>query len=282
LPVLYGARNPIQIKSHGQKLVGKWEAGENIFVELNNYESMMGSEVQVVSSSETESDDDDFVVEDAPGLIHDASLDEDEPLVDWMTPSSEPLPTAASLCNLFTPTPKMQVTVKSNLSVVNFQENEMPLLHRHFGSAKPISFISSVEEERRATFSKSPASDFRRGDDFLAAMLLCQLASAKNASRDALLAPRPAFSSSMESNAFDCSLPRQSNFPFEPIPILSTTSEMEQDNESLLACYQFEPIPISSITSEMEQDNESLLACYPLILEEQTSNVISPTAFAEV
>lgn len=252
------ARSSIQIKSHGQKLVGKWEAGENIFLELNKYESMMGSEVQVVSSSETESDDDDLV-EDVPGLIQDVSLmDEDELLVDWMTPILEPLPSASTLCNLFLPTPKMQVTVKSSISPVNVQENGLHLLHRRFGSANPISFISSVQDERCATFSKNPASAFRQGDDVLAAVLLCQLSSATNASHRALLATRLALSSA-ESNGLNCLPPRQSIFSFEPIPISSTTLVMEKGNESLMACD-------------------------PLTLEERTSNVISPTctSFAEV
>jgi hypothetical protein len=240
-------------------LVGKWEAGENIFVDLNNYESMMGSEVQVVSSSETESDDDDLV-EDAPALIQDASLDEDEFLVAWMTPSSEPLLSTASHCYCSLPTPKVQESnssMESNFSIVNVQESGLHLLHRRFGSANPISFISSEkEDERRASFSTSPASAFRHNDDVLAAMLLCQLSSASNASRDALLATRPAFLSA-ERNTLNCLPTRQTNFSFEPIPISSTTSEMELGNKSLMACY-------------------------PLILEERTSNVISPTAFAEV
>jgi hypothetical protein len=259
LPHLNVARSSIQIKSHGQKLVGKWEAGENIFLEINKYERMMGSEVQVVSSSETESDYDDDLVEDVPGLIQDVSLmDEDGLLVDWMTPILEPLPSASTLCNLLLPTPKMQVTVKRNISVGNVQENGMHLLHRRFGSAHPISFISSVEDDRCATFSKTPASALRQCDDVLAAVLLCQLSSATNASRRALLTTRLPFSSS-ESNGLNCLPPRQSIFSFEPIPISSTTSVMERGNESLIPCD-------------------------PLSLEERTSNVISPTctAFAEV
>jgi hypothetical protein len=254
LPLSYDVRSPIQIKSHGQKLVGKWEEGEDIFTELNTYERMMGSEIQAVSSSETESDDDDLGMEDAPGLVQDTFLYEDDLLGDWMTPSSEPLPTAASLCYIFRPTPKMQVTVKGNISTVNFQENNnTPLLQRRFGAANPISFASTVEDDRWshtiATFSKSPASVFRQGDDMQAAMLLCQLSSTTNASRYALLATRPAFSS-------DCLLPRHSLSSFEPIPI--------------------------SFSSEMEQDERSLMACSPL-MQEQTSNAaIMPTAFAEV
>jgi hypothetical protein len=205
---------------------------------------MMGSKIQAVGSFETDSDDDDFGMEGAAGLVQVTSLYEDDLLGDWMTPSSEPLPTAASLCNIFMPTPKM-------LSIVHFQENNTPLLQRRFGAANPISFVSTLEEERRnavATFSKCPASAFRQGDDMHAAMLLCQLSSATSASRDAPLATGPAFS-------FNCLLPRQSPSSFEPISI--------------------------SFSSEMEQDDGVLMTCYPL-LEEQTSNAIYPTAFVEV
>jgi hypothetical protein len=227
------------------------DAGEDIFVELDEYEAMMGHEIQVVSSSETESDDGDLL-EDAPGLVQDLFLDDDELFGEWMTPSVKPLPTAASLCSLFMPPPKMQITVRSNKSAMNFHEDGSPLLHRQFGAANPISFVSALEEEPHQmsdTFSKTPGSAFRclathsQGDDVQAAMLLCQLSSTSSAS-------------SAERSAFDCLLPEQS-LPF------------------------FRPIPISS-SSEIKDDDECLMLCCPLILQEQTSNVITPTIFAEV
>jgi hypothetical protein len=235
------------------------EAGEDIFAALDEYETMMGYDIQAVSSSETKSDDDDLL-EDAPGLVQDLFLDEDELFDDWMTPSLKPLPTTGSLCSLFVPPPRMQITVRSNISLMNFQVDGSPLLQRHFGAANPISFVSALEEETHQmsdTFSKSPGRAFRltthsQGDDVQAAMLLCQLSSTSNASRDALpLVTRPAFSS-----AFDCLHPQQS-LPF------------------------FHPIPISS-SSEFNDDDERLMLCYPLILQEQTSNVFTPTTFAEV
>lgn len=237
------------------------EAGADIFAELDEYETMMGYEIQVVSSSETESDDDDLL-EDAPGLVQDLFLDEDELFGDWMTPSLKPLPTAASLCSLFVPPPRMQITVRSNISAMNVQEDGSPLLQRHFGAANPISFFSALEEETRQksdTFSKSPASAFRltthnQGDDVQAAMLLCQLSSTSDASRDALpLANRPAFSSA-ERSAFGCLHPQESLFP---LPI-SSSSEVKDDDERLVLCY------------------------YPLILQEQISDVITPITFTEV
>lgn len=221
----------------------------------------MGSKIQAVVSFETESDDDDFGVQDAPGLVQVTSLYEDDLLGDCMTPSSEPLPTAASLCHIFMPTPRMQVTVKSNATMVQFQENNTPLLQRRFGAANPISFVSTVldEEERRhmvAAFSKSPASAFRRGgDDMRAAILLCRLSSATSASRDAPTrhAPWP-----------NSLLPRQSLSFLEP----NSTSSSE-------------PISIS-FSSEVKQGDGGLMECHPLMEEDQTSNAIAPIAFVEV
>jgi hypothetical protein len=227
----------------------------------------MGSKIQAVVSFETESDDDDFGVQDTPGLVQVTSPYEDDLLGDCMTPSSEPLPTAASLCHIFMPMPRMQVTVKRNVPMVQVQENNTPLLQRCFGAANPISFVSTVldEEERRhmvAAFSKSPESAFRQGgDDMQAAILLCQLSSATSAS-SCHNAPLPATRHAPSPN---CWLARQSLSLLEP----NSTSSLE-------------PISIS-FSSEMEQGDGGLMACYPWMMEEdQTFNAIAPIAFVEV
>lgn len=223
--------------------------GTDILAPLYAYERRFGTilgSTNVVSSSETESDDD-TLVDKSSDLAADESLEEDDVLADNLVADKPALlvslPTAASLCDLFSPIdPAMTVAPPTK----PLECPRSPLLLRHFGTPNPISFVSSADEDDDHKPVERVA--FGHGGDVRAAMLLCQLSSKDAASRDAL-------------------------------PALSSLTSIGSSGVTLQQLIQ--PIPASSV--ETEQDHEALLACAPIILLWQDdSNTVTPTTIAEV
>ena len=224
------------------------EAGDDVFAELNEYEQMMGARIPVLEASlpESESEDDEPATEEQ-GLVEDPSPSDSVLL-------HEPQPSAKGLQNtkdaLFSPAPKMKVALRRNIPY--FHEDPSPVLFQaHFGTPNPNSFVSVVEDAPCAP----QKSNSNRRDDVLAAMVLCQLSSTASASTKAkeVTTTRPAFSCATTS-AFDSFRPQTHSF--------------------------FRALPASC--SSMEVDRDMPPWCYPKILQEQTSIVVTPTAFAEV
>lgn len=225
--------------------------GTDFLAPLYAYERRFGTilgSTNVVSSSETESDDD-TLVDKSSDLAADESLEEDEMLADSLV-ADEPalrvsLPTAASLCDLFSPIDPDMMTVNPSKPP---ECPRSPLLLRRFGTPNPISFVSSADEDDDDYHKPVELVAFGQGGDVRAAMLLCQLSSKDTASQDAFSAPSPFTSSG---------------------------------SYGVISQKLIQPIPAS--WAETEQDHEALLACAPIILQWQDDSItVTPTTIAEV
>ena len=252
-------RSAVQIKSHGQKLLSKAEAGEDIFADLNEYERVTGTNLRPSTQPGFLGTDGTYFSElmgDAAGLVQVRSMDDGENIPPPSRRRALGRPsTAAGSRPIISPSEKMTIG--------------------HFGATNPISFLNDspvfipdqidyASAKMPGSSVKSPAQNQR---DMHAAMVLCQLGTIDSATQTAVAsrlsfspwanaaaaAARPSFSSGTRS-AFDCI--QQSLDAFEPISI------QNMDNV---------------------ENQELLAACCPVILQEQTFNpVVTPTEFAEV
>jgi hypothetical protein len=291
---MYTHRSPVQIKSHGQKLYSKLKPGDDIFHDLNEYERSTSTHLdpgdngtppyvplhhfmlaQQQQKNKALIQAPEELLARTPDVGYESDEDEDDyPFMVEEESDEENLPPAVAALK---PDP-LSSSKPSAMSIQSFLDQsdqysrgrDSPLWQSHFGSPKGISFLNDSPPEFGSTtrsnelatsLAKRPAQNQQ---DVHAAMVLCQMDSISKSLQPAPLAPtatRPT--------------------PFAP---KSTSSQLSFSSSA--ASSAFEPISLKSM--DKQRFDESLLAaCFPEILQEvedddEGSNVVTPTAFAEV